>query len=223
MSPVRTHFSAQNRRKSAALNAGAIAIAAILTLAGCSTTTAGPAESGGPNANSANQSAQDAAAAQAILAGFGVNGTNAHEVISTLDAQPVAERPKGLVASVRPGELVVGNADGDQSALPMPTDEFYLSIAPYMNHAHDCYFHSLTTCTGEMSNTPIHLSIVDKSTGEAIVDTETSTYDNGFIGTWLPRGIQATVTITADGKSATKDISTAKDDDATCVTDMHLA
>ncbi|MFS4491238.1 CueP family metal-binding protein, partial [Dietzia kunjamensis] len=48
------------------------------------------------------------------------------------------------------------------------------------------------------------------------------TYDNGFLGLWLPRGITATLTIDHDGRTATAPISTG-DDDLTCLTTMQLA
>lgn len=29
-------------------------------------------------------------------------------------------------------------------------DEFYVSVTPYLEQTHDCFFHSRTTCLGEL-------------------------------------------------------------------------
>lgn len=49
------------------------------------------------------------------------------------------------------------------------------------------------------------------------------TYDNGFVGLWLLRGIDATLTISTDGKSAMGEISTKNAGEATCVTTLQLS
>lgn len=207
-----------NRRYSGRRAASAYALAAMLsiTLAACSEEL--PATD---SSQSGTQSASQDASGD-ILADHNLAGKDAKTIITELDTMAVADRPTNLMASIRPTELVVANDLGDQISVPLPANEFYLSIAPYVNQTHECHFHSLTTCRGEMANAQIHLTIVDKGTGEAIVDEDTTTFDNGFIGVWIPKGIDATVTITADGKTATTDISTLAEDDATCLTTMQL-
>lgn len=212
-------FSRRNhdRRQSVKRAAGAYAMAAMLsiTLAACSNES--PSQGDGAGSPSASQDASGD-----ILADHNLAGKDAKTIITELDTMAVADRPTNLMASIRPTELVVANDLGDQISVPLPANEFYLSIAPYVNQTHECHFHSLTTCLGEMANAQIHLTIVDKGTGEAIVDEDTTTFDNGFIGVWIPKGIDATVTITADGKTATTDVSTLAEDDATCLTTMQL-
>ena len=105
----------------------------------------------------------------------------------------------------------------------MPADEFYVSFAPYVSRTHDCHFHSLTTCVGELQNAEVSVKITDDATGEVLVDDSLTTFDNGFVGLWLPRGIDATVTVEHDGKTASSPITTQGDDAATCVTTLHLA
>lgn len=105
----------------------------------------------------------------------------------------------------------------------MPADEFYVSFAPYVSRTHDCHFHSLTTCVGELQNAEVSVKITDDATGEVLVDDSLTTFDNGFVGLWLPRGIDATVTVEHDGKTASSPITTKGDDAATCVTTLHLA
>lgn len=218
---------------------GRLALAALLTtsvaLAGCSEggteetpsgSGAGPSATGAPQSGTADPDASrgdgQSASADALLAAHGLAGADARQVIDTLDAQPVAERPSDLIASVRPGQLLLSDGQGQEAPLPMPTDAFYLSVAPYVSGTHECFFHSLTTCRGELANTPVHVTVTDDSTGRVLVEEDMSTFDNGFVGLWLPRGIEATLTISSDGRSATTGISTSGDEDPTCLTTLEL-
>lgn len=157
-----------------------------------------------------------------ILASYGLEGLDAREVIDTLDALPLDERPQTLMASVRPDELLLMDDSGAEGSVPMPEDEFYVSIAPYMAATHECYFHSLTTCTAELQGEAVDVLITDTATGEVLLDGPVTTFDNGFVGLWLPRGIQAEITIEYDGLSATSALNTQSADDATCITTMQL-
>jgi hypothetical protein len=161
--------------------------------------------------------------ADAILKEFGYPATDAVHLIDTLDATPVAQRPAGLMASVRPGELQLTDADGRKASLPLPDDRFYLSIAPYVEGTHECHFHSLTTCRGELSGADIHVTVRDAATGDVLVSGPRTAFDNGFVGLWLPRGITADVTIGYQGRQAQATASTAGNDAATCLTTMRLA
>jgi hypothetical protein len=127
------------------------------------------------------------------------------------------------MASIRPNELLLRDGEGREETLPMPADEFYVSFAPYVSRTHDCHFHSLTTCVGELQNAEVSVKITDDATGEVLVDDSLTTFDNGFVGLWLPRGIDATVTVEHDGKTASSPITTKGDEAATCVTTLHLA
>ncbi|OYN91211.1 CueP family metal-binding protein [Parenemella sanctibonifatiensis] len=160
--------------------------------------------------------------ADSILAEYGLAGLEPAELIDRLDATPVADRPDGLMASVRPDQLVIRDAEGTQAALPLPADQFYLSVAPYQGSTHDCFFHSLTTCRGELRNADIHVTVTNTDTGEVIIDQAMRTFDNGFAGMWLPAGIQAELTISHEGRVHTSQISTGADD-ATCITTAKLA
>jgi hypothetical protein len=161
--------------------------------------------------------------ADAILREFGFPATDAVHLIDTLDATPVAQRPAGLMASVRPGELQLTDAAGRKAGLPLPTDRFYLSIAPYVQGTHECHFHSLTTCRGELSGAALDVTVRDAASGEVLVSGQRTAFDNGFVGLWLPRDITAEVTIDYLGRQAHATVSTAADDAATCLTTMRLA
>ena len=158
--------------------------------------------------------------AEEMLADLDLADEDVTGVIDHLDRLPVDERPTDLMASVQPDELVL--TDGQQEAtMALPKGKSYVSIAPFVDETHDCFYHSLTTCLGEMSGKDVDVVITDSETGEAVVDESTTTFDNGFVGFWVPSDISGTIRITAEGKSGSTEFST-KSDGPTCVTDLQL-
>ncbi len=156
------------------------------------------------------------------MADHGLDDLDAKQIIEKLDTMSVADRPSDLIASIRPGELLLTDDQERSSTVPMPDDEFYVSLAPYVDQTHDCYFHSLTTCLGELQNKEVDVTVTDDATAEIVVDQTLRTYDNGFVGLWLPRGLTATLTIKYGGRTVTSGISTHSDDDPTCLTALRL-
>lgn len=63
--------------------------------------------------------------------------------------------------------------------------------------------------------------MIEATSGKTILDQTLTTYDNGFVGIWLPRGIDATLTVSDEGRTAKQDIST-RPDDPTCLTGLQL-
>ncbi|MEG3614682.1 CueP family metal-binding protein [Isoptericola haloaureus] len=187
---------------------------AALTLAACS--------AGEPTPSTDDETAAADTASSASLTDAGLDGLDGREIVDTLDALPLAERPTDLMVSVRPDELLVTTADEGETTVSLEGEDFYVSIAPYVDQTHECYFHSLTTCTGELQNAEVDVLVTDDATGEVVLDETRTTFDNGFVGLWLPRDLDATVTIEHDGMSASSPLSTAGADDATCVTTMQL-
>jgi hypothetical protein len=183
----------------------------VLVVSGCTASASGPS---GP----AHGTGSSSSTASALLARHGLSG-DAVRVVDELEALGGTERPRDLKASVRPDELQLSDGVGAAS-LPMPADRFYLSVAPYATRTHECYFHSLTTCQGELSAQPVHLRIVD-TTGAVIVDRETVTNANGFVGTWLPRGSSGVVQMTTSAGRGSQSFATGPDD-PTCLTTMRL-
>ncbi|WP_030174039.1 CueP family metal-binding protein [Spirillospora albida] len=189
--------------------------ASALLLAGCAASTDETATAPG-TARSA-----PATGGPAPLAAYGLAGKSAVEVIDHLDRMGLQERPADLRASVRPGELVVSNG-GAETGLDIPGDRFYLSVAPYVERTHDCFYHSLTTCKGELGGKEVQAKITDDATGRVLADGTRTTYANGFVGFWLPRDIKATLRITYAGRTAEKKITT--DEKApTCLTTLRLS
>lgn len=157
-----------------------------------------------------------------ILDVYDLDGLDARQVIDRLESTPVDARARDLRASVRPGQLLLSDTrSGASTALDLPTEQFYLSIAPYVDTTHDCFHHSLTTCRGELAAKPIHVSITDRTTGEPLVDRTVRTFDSGFAGFWLPSGIDATLRVEYGGRTGSADVSTGPGD-PTCLTTLHL-
>lgn len=187
-----------------------VAVVAGLTLTGCSQAET-PKE---PSAQSSSVSD--------LLVAEGLDGLDGRELITRLDALPVADQSTDLFASIRSDVIVLTDTQTEESLdLKIADDEFYVSFAPYIEQTHDCYFHSLTTCQGELSGEELHVTITDRADGAVLVDEITRTYDNGFIGYWLPRGIEARATFEYDGRSVSADFATGPDD-ATCITTLQL-
>ena len=197
-------------RGRSALAAVYVAILA-LVLAGCAITPSGPA----PSSVSSQTSERE------FLADHGLSGLDVRQVIERLDTMPVADRPTDLLASVQPEALVLTDDQERETRLPLPEDEVYISVAPYRDQTHDCYFHSLTTCLGELASEEVQVTLTGAD-GEVIIDEARQTYDNGFIGLWVPRDTEVTLTIEHEGQEANARISTMNDDDPTCITTMRL-
>ena len=193
----------------------ALALAAVLAVAGCSTGNDASAPQG------AAAESSEAAEAADVLSELGISTTNPREIINALDALPVAERPTNLIASVTPTELQLQPGESTAENLAIPEGEFYLSIAPYVEQTHPCTFHSLTTCLGEMGGADIELRIVNTATGEAVVDEARTIADNGFTGIWLKSGNEYEVTVTAGGKTGTQVVTTGPED-PTCLTTLQI-
>lgn len=189
------------------------AVAATMLVSGC----AGSSQNH-PVARSSSSSSPSVAAP--LLARYGLQGLDATQIVDRLDRLGLAERPTDLKASVRPDqlELTWGKL---VYALPLPADRFYLSVAPYVDTTHECFYHSLTTCKGELADQAVRVVVTDSTHGTVLFDGARTTFDNGFVGFWLPRDITGTVTVTYGGR--TGEVRFATDDHApTCLTTLRL-
>jgi hypothetical protein len=188
-----------------------------LVLAGCGT------DSEPEPTSSEEQGTSDAAAsgAQALLAEHGLGDLAPVALVDHLDRLAPEERPQGLMVSVRADELLVSSGEEEHS-MPLPEDKFYVSMAPYVDQTHECFYHSLTTCLGEMQAEEVQVEIVEDGATEPLVDETVTTFDNGFAGFWLPKDVEGTIRITSGDKEAEVDFST--DAEApTCLTTVQLA
>ncbi|AIW40971.1 CueP family metal-binding protein [Paenibacillus polymyxa] len=124
-------------------------------------------------------------------------------------------------ASITSSQLSVSEDGKTTKTYALPDNEFFLSIAPYMEQTHPCATHSLTGCQGEMKDEEFSVTIHD-STGNSVMNkTLVKSQSNGFIDLWLPRDKTYSVTVEHEGKSAKSQISTFETDD-TCITTMQL-
>ena len=184
----------------------AAAAAAILslTLAGCSAPDAATPDTPGTDR----------------LTSHNLTDMSAREIVDTLDRMNVSDRPADLIASVQPNALVLTD-NVTEVSLDMPDDVTYVSVAPFVSQTHECFYHSLTTCRGELSAQQIEVRFIDDATGNVILEETTTTFDNGFAGFWLPRNLSGTIEVTYDGKTGETPFSTANDA-ATCITTLQL-
>ncbi|MDO5676192.1 MAG: CueP family metal-binding protein [Propionibacteriaceae bacterium] len=175
---------------------------------------------GGLTACSSDTPVQPAstAAADSLVDSVGLAGKSGREIIETLD-QDATARPLSVMGSVRYDELILSDGTNEQ-VVPIEGDEFYLSMAPYETFTHDCYFHNVGTCQGELAGEDVHVTITTDD-GEVLVDEDATTYANGFVGFWIPKDKQGTIVVTKDGKTAESPFSSDAEG-ATCVTTLPL-
>lgn len=124
-----------------------------------------------------------------------------------------------VTASITSHELIV-NDNGKEASFDLPIDEFFVSIAPFVDYTHPCAIHSLTGCQGELAEKEFDVHIQDED-GNVIVNERMTSLENGFIDLWLPREKNYQVKITHNGKSVESTISTFEGDN-TCITTMQL-
>lgn len=178
-----------------------------LALAGCST----PGGTG-----------PSASAAEDVLRARGLDGLEGREIVDRLERLPLAERPADLMAMVHPAELVLTGSDKREVTRPLPEDRFYLSVAPFMETTHECHFHSLTTCLGELRDRDVTIRLTEQGSAEPLKDETVTTQPNGFLGLWLPRGPEYRLICQVDGARGEAIIATADEQDPTCLTTVQL-
>jgi hypothetical protein len=130
-------------------------------------------------------------------------------------------KSKAKTASITSTELKVVTENSKETIYSLPDDEFFVSIAPYVNQTHPCATHFLTSCRGELASKEFNVYIEDND-GKVVLDQTVKSQPNGFIDLWLPRDQKLNVKISYDGKTTESEISTSKQDN-TCITTMQLA
>lgn len=152
-----------------------------------------------------------------VLKEIGLQGMSSKEILNALANDTVDSSTFSV--SVTDSYLTL-KTDDSAIQLDMPVDEYYLSIAPYVNFTHECMMHSATGCTGELGNKEFHIYYEDTD-GNIIIDEIHQSMHNGFIDLWLPRDIEGTMTITYGDLEVEKMISTTSGNN-TCETTMQL-
>lgn len=152
-----------------------------------------------------------------VLRQYGFDQLSVEELAYTLDKETFTQ--SNLIASITATSIAFGEV-GKSVNIDIPEGKFYLSLAPYIEHTHPCANHNFVTCRGEMPNTTFHVKIVTLD-DEVLIDEELTTYDNGFVGVWLPANITANIYVHYQNKSANTTITTLKTSD-TCLTTLQL-
>lgn len=152
-----------------------------------------------------------------FLKAHGLAGKSVEQIVDTIDQTP-QPRPLPYSASITSTELKL-SSEGQTYALPLG-DKFYLSFAPYERQTHPCFNHSLSGCQGEMPDTTFNVKVADQK-GNVLIQKPLKSYQNGFIGVWLPRNMEGTIEVSYNGKTASRAIAT-KNDSQTCLTELQL-
>ncbi|ECF6073700.1 copper-binding periplasmic metallochaperone CueP [Salmonella enterica] len=158
-----------------------------------------------------------ASSESAFLAQHGLAGKTVEQMVDTIDQTPQS-RPLPYSASITSTELKL--SDGEQIYMLPLGNKFYLSFAPYEWRTHPCFNHSLSGCQGEMPNTTFNVKVTDNK-GDVVMQKTLKSYQNGFIGVWLPRNMEGSIEVSYNGKTASHAIAT-KDDSQTCLTELQL-
>ncbi len=153
-----------------------------------------------------------------FLEKYGLKSLTVQEIVQKLDS--TTSDPAGLKASITSSHLVLMD-NSAEVRLALPKDKFYLSFAPYISQTHPCAIHSLASCQGELVNQQIYAVITD-SKGKEIVTSNLTTMENGFVGVWLPRNIDGTLTVSYNGLVAQAPIQTHSGSDTCLTTPLRL-
>lgn len=199
-----------------------LVLSALVALSGVSACSSNPAPTAatGPAATDSAAESDGALPAEVItmLDGIGVEGEDLRQAITDMD-QLDQSRPLPVQASVRTDEVIFSQ-DGQEVAVPIPGDEVYVSVAPFVSRTHDCFYHALGSCQGELVEEEVQVVITDAD-GTVLVDEAATTYANGFVGYWLPEGTTGTITITQGDLTGEVPLDTTSEG-PTCVTSLQL-
>ena len=152
-----------------------------------------------------------------FLERYQLDGLSVEEIVYKLDNSK--SDPAGLKSSIN-SEYLILTDDTGEIKLALPEDSFYLSFAPYITQTHPCATHNLATCQGELVNQEMSAIITDMD-GKEVFNSDVTTMENGFVGVWLPRDIEATVMVSYNGLTGQAPITTHAGSD-TCLTTLQL-
>jgi hypothetical protein len=154
-----------------------------------------------------------------FLSKYNINEKEVKEIVSILEER--TDEPVLFNAGITGSHLIMSD-DQTEVKMELPSELFYLSIAPYINQTHPCGIHNLVTCKGELQNQEFNVVVTDKKTNEVIFDDQIKTASNGFLGIWLPKNIEGFITVSNSNLTASTIISTHENDN-TCLTTLQLA
>ncbi len=153
-----------------------------------------------------------------VLDAFGLVDEDVETIVAALEA---GTEDKTRFNARIDGAALQLTADGETETLALPDGLFYLSIAPYLTTTHECFTHNLVTCRGELANATFSITVRDAE-GAVVLEGDYTAGANGFIGLWLPAGIEGTVTVEYQNRVATGTFATHPAA-ATCMTTLYLS
>ncbi|KAE8560672.1 CueP family metal-binding protein [Paenibacillus polymyxa] len=132
-----------------------------------------------------------------------------------------AGKATGQSASINSSQLMVTGNNNQTINYDLPDNEFFVSIAPYVDQTHPCATHSPTGCQGEIKNGAFNVTVHDSEGNIIIENAAMKSQPNGFIDLWLPRDKTYRISVNHEGKTAQTEFSTYEKND-TCITTMQL-
>jgi hypothetical protein len=96
---------------------------------------------------------------------------------------------------------------------------FFLSIGPYQNETHRCYYHTLG-CEAELKNAQVSYQIEDLS-GSFIIQGEGNTGTNGFLDLYLPLNKTYRIIFNVNGLEGEEKITTSPESPS-CITTLKV-
>ena len=156
---------------------------------------------------------------EAFLKKYNINEKDIKDIVAILEER--TDESNLFNAGITGSHLIMSD-DQTEVKMELPSDLFYLSIAPYINQTHPCGIHNLVTCRGELKNQEFTVVVVNKDTNEVVFQEQVITASNGFLGVWLPKNIEGVITVSTSDLSASTSISTGENDN-TCLTTLQLS
>ena len=111
-------------------------------------------------------------------------------------------------------------SDGTEVVVPMPSDQVFVSVAPYLQQTHPCTTHYMSGCQGELVDVAVHVRAV-RPDGSLAMDEIVETGANGFLDLWLPRGEAFLLDLSIDGYAVQGIVATG-DGSPTCITTLRM-
>ncbi len=151
--------------------------------------------------------------AESILERLGLQNQDLSSVVLALDER--LDEPQDIGARITGEDLLLYQGE-EEFKVAIPDGLFFVSIAPYINDVHPCQIHNLISCRGELYGETMLITIT-LNDGTVLFSEERTTQANGFIGLWLPSGIEGTLSVEMSNRIVTHPISTYANSD-TCIT-----
>ena len=126
----------------------------------------------------------------------------------------------GVTTFVTPEGVNFEFPGGRKASVRLPADTMVVAFAPFINRTHPCEIHYMSGCQGELVGVPVDV-VARLADGTVVVDDTIRTMSNGFIELWLPRDVEISIEMAAEGKSVRGTIGTFANSN-TCITTLQL-